>query len=578
MKKYQASLLILAVLTAGCASYPQSSTVASPPVEAPERVRNLLEEGEHLKAVSIMLNRSDEDFGDSFALALAGLEAEWDAAVQDGNWRRALAYWRSFQIIGEAAPAPQIPEQDIILIGVNDYLETGRPGAAAALLRSFLASRPNLQDSENWTPEKRQELAGLFEESGHRVTAALLRGEESPESPGLAPLVNGTVTIWVNRGIRLVGNVGIPDRGIGSGFFVGPDGYILTNYHVIESEVDPTYQGYSRLFIKIADASGERIPAKVVGWSKDFDLALLKTELAAPYVFNFSQDREPALGERISAIGSPGGLMRSLTSGTVSAADRPVLTMAGSLQIDVPINPGNSGGPLLNSRGEVVGVVFAGVAGYDGVNFAIPGRFAEQLLPQLYENGRVELPWLGASAWDRTGTMEITYVVPGSPAAEAGLRSGDILTAVDGRKFNTVRDIQEYWVGLSPATLVSLDWLRENREHTGTAVLGLRPESPLESALAKDAREHLLHPLFGFSVERISGSGIHQNYRVVSVLPGSIADDAGFTPGDTFSLRRWLHDEEYPAVAIQVVLKGRKAGFLESAVQIAAPLMVSTVF
>ncbi|MCK5736590.1 MAG: hypothetical protein KAH21_08935, partial [Spirochaetaceae bacterium] len=108
--------------------------------------------------------------------------------------------------------------------------------------------------------------------------------------------------------------------------------------------------------------------------------------------------------------------------------------------------------------------------------------------------------------------------------------------------------------------------------------LGVRPDIPLKSALTKDAREHLLTPLFGFSVERISGSGLNQNYRITSVLPGSIADESGFTPGDSFSLRKWIHDEEYDVVAIQLVLKGRKAGFLESAIQIASYLDINTVF
>jgi len=138
--------------------------------------------------------------------------------------------------------------------------------------------------------------------------------------------------------------------------------------------------------------------------------------------------------------------------------------------------------------------------------------------------------------------------------------------------------VQEYLISRSPATLTSLSWEREGEKFEGIAALGVRPDIPLKAALTRDAREHLLTPLFGFTVERISGSGLNQNYRITSVLPGSIADETGFTPGDSFSLRKWIHDEEYDVVAIQLVLKGRKAGFLESAVQIASYLDVNTVF
>jgi S1-C subfamily serine protease len=375
-----------------------------------------------------------------------------------------------------------------------------------------------------------------------------------------------------------VGNVGVPDRGIGSGFFIDPEGYLLTNYHVIESEVDPSYQGYSRLYIKLDDESGERIPAKVVGYDKNFDLALLKTEMDVPYVFSFSGSDAPELGSGIFAIGSPGGLTQTLTSGTVSAYARSVQPMAGSLQIDVPINPGNSGGPLLNEDGEVIGVVFAGVQDFEGVNFAIPGEYAKQLVPALYDGGKVEIPWLGVSAWDYGGKIQATYVVPGSPADDAGIVAGDVITEVDGRPFSSIKDLQEYLVTRLPATLTALAWERDGDRLDGLAALGIRPDVPLRTALTRDAREHLLTPLFGFTLERISGSGLNQKYRVASVLPGSVADETGFTPGDTFVLRKWIHDEEYDVVAIQIVLKGRKAGFLESAVQIASYLDVNTVF
>lgn len=537
------------------------------------RIDHLLETGDNLRAIPLITSRERDggSAGDRYERAVDGLSAEWSAARDDGDWRKSLVYLRSFRTLDLEYKTDGVSEEDLFLEGVNEYLDADLTGAAAALVQTELTA-------SDINPEITAGLIEKFEESGHLSVAAELSGNPPPDSPGMGPLVDGTVTVWVNRGIRLVGNVGVPDRGIGSGFFIDPEGYLLTNYHVIESEVDPSYQGYSRLYIKIDDESGERIPAKVIGWDRNLDLALLKTEMDVPHVFSFAMEDTPELGARVNAIGSPGGLTRTLTSGTVSAYARSIQPMAGSLQIDVPINPGNSGGPLLNVSGEVIGVIYAGVPNYEGINFAIPGPYVKRLTPYLYNGGQVELSWLGLTAWDSSGHIEVTYVVPGSPAADAGLQPGDLIQTIDDYRFPGIRSVQEYLISRAPATLTSVVWERDGVSIEGFAALGVRPDIPLKTALSRDARENLLTPLFGFILQRISGSGVNQSYRVVSVLPGSIADEAGFTPGDSFTLRKWIHDEEYDVVAIQLVLKGRKAGFLESAIQIASYLDVNTVF
>ena len=117
--------------------------------------------------------------------------------------------------------------------------------------------------------------------------------------------LKGTVTIWVNRGMRIEGGVGVPDGVIGSGFFIDKAGYLLTNYHVIESEVDPEFEGFSRLYIRLWDEPDKKIPAKVVGWDKAFDIALLKVELEPEVIFSFSEGKKYYPGTPIIAIGSP---------------------------------------------------------------------------------------------------------------------------------------------------------------------------------------------------------------------------------------------------------------------------------
>ena len=534
----------------------------------------LLAEENYLNAIPVILaaQREGDDIGDRYKQAIDGLKAKW-TQVRDGNdWQQSLILLRSLVILGETEIINGITETDFFIKGARHYIDSGLLGAAAALVQARI--KP-----EELPENVRNEFHNLFLDAGYSSLAATLNGQQTPEAPEIAPIIDGTVTVWVNKGFKLVGTVGVPDRSIGSAFFIDPQGYALTNYHVIQSEVDPGYKGYTRLFVKKDEKSGDRFPAKVVGWDENYDLALIKTEMGVPYVFNFAGLEIPKLGDRISAIGSPGGLAKTLTSGTVSAYARTIQPMSGSLQIDVPINPGNSGGPLLNSHGEVIGVVFAGVREFESINFAIPSNYALLLIPSLYDGGSVDLPWLGACGWDNFGEIYISYVTPQSPAYIAGLRKGDLLNKVDGKEFHTIRTVQEYLTTCFPSTLSTLEWKRDGTPMTGLASLGIRPEIPLKAAMSIDARENLLEPLFGFSVERISGWSFYQSYRITSVLQGSIADEGGFSAGDVFTLRRWTYiREDIDAVFIQLIIKGKKAGFLEAAIQIGAPLNVSTAF
>ena len=129
---------------------------------------------------------------------------------------------------------------------------------------------------------------------------------------------------------------------IGSGFFIDANGYLITNYHVIQSEVDPEYEGFSRVYIKRAENPTVRIPAKVVGWDATFDLALLKMEINPEVYFQLGSAEDLNIGSRIYAIGSPAGLEQTLTSGIVSAQNRRLLSLGSVLQIDAPVNHGSS--------------------------------------------------------------------------------------------------------------------------------------------------------------------------------------------------------------------------------------------
>jgi serine protease Do len=409
-----------------------------------------------------------------------------------------------------------------------------------------------------------------FEQQGIERTEE----EAGPEVqvPSVDRMVSGTVTIWVNRGIKIEGGMGYPDRVIGSGFFIDERGYLLTNYHVVASEVDPEYEGYSRLYIRLSDRVEDRIPAQVVGYDRIFDLALVKAEVEPQFTFSYGGSADLKVGGRIFAIGSPAGLENTVTSGIVSATGRRFLQMGDAIQVDVPINYGNSGGPLLDETGKLVGIVFAGIEQFEGVNFAIPFDWVEKMLPRLYAGEEAGHPWLGAAVQEVEGGLEIIYTVPESPADRAGLREGDIIESLNGVHYTEIGDIQSALLDMDYPVLVSLGWRREGELIEGAVSLAERPFSPIEESLAKDLRDNVLLPLFGMKVERTGRFLFRDKYSVRRVLPGSIADETGLSRDDPLSIQGWQVDRENRYALLRIYVKKRKAGFLESIIQLAAYL------
>lgn len=377
-------------------------------------------------------------------------------------------------------------------------------------------------------------------------------------------LIKGTVTIWVNRGMRIEKGMGLPDRVIGSGFFIDKEGYLLTNYHVIESEVDPEYEGYSRLYVKLSENTKEKIPAKVIGWDKIFDIALLKVSVKPETVFYFGKERKYDPGTPIIAIGSPGGLENTITSGIISAYGRKFLQLGTVLQVDVPINHGNSGGPLLDKDNELVGVVFAGIEQFEGINFAIPGYYVSELLPQLYSGGEVEHPFLGLSLYEKDDNIIITYVTPNGSSARAGIESGDLLVSVNGHNVKTIDEIQRILLLYEPGMLIKASWKHGDQIYEGLLNLSERPDLPVKDAYENDATESLFFPVFGMKVKTVSSNLFSKSFIITKILEGSIADDAGLSVNDPFTVQKIKEDTERNILHIEIRIKKRKSGFLES--------------
>jgi Do/DeqQ family serine protease len=272
-------------------------------------------------------------------------------------------------------------------------------------------------------------------------------------------------------------------RGMGSGFLFSPDGYILTNEHVIRGaeEITVTLTGF--------DAP---LPAKVIGSDYDLDLAVLKVD--APKKLSYlrlGDSDQVRVGEWVIAIGNPYGLDHTVTVGVVSAKGRPV-TIEGRyydnlLQTDASINPGNSGGPLLNLRGEVIAINTAVNAQAQGIGFAIPTSTVRPVLDELIKTGRISHAWLGVQlesvspelahylGLKNTAGAFVRVVVPNSPAAAAGLKPGDVILELDGVRVENpekvIRTIRTRKVGET----MEIKVYREGRTRDIQVKLGPKP-------------------------------------------------------------------------------------------------------
>lgn len=260
-------------------------------------------------------------------------------------------------------------------------------------------------------------------------------GPASPPAAGSIAAIASAVTPAVVN-IQAQGN---GEAGTGSGFVVTSDGYIVTNNHVIN--------GASTITVNLAD--GTSAAASLAGSDAGYDLAVLKVDRSNLPVVKLGSSSTVVVGDTAIAVGSPLGLAGTVTSGIVSALNRPVTaggqgdsSFINAIQTDAAINPGNSGGPLLNAAGEVIGVNSAiatlgtgvgGQSGSIGLGFAIPIDTARRIVDQIIETGSAQTPAIGVSVKNTDQGATVAQVTAGGPAAEAGLQEGDLITAVDGK-------------------------------------------------------------------------------------------------------------------------------------------------
>ena len=330
-----------------------------------------------------------------------------------------------------------------------------------------------------------------------------------------------------------------PDaRASGSGVIVDPNGYILTNNHVIENAAE--------IVVRLSDA--RKFTATLVGRDPKTDLAVLKVEAPLPLPAAELGDSESLrIGQWAIAIGNPFGLDRTVTVGIISATARTrvgVATYENFIQTDASINPGNSGGPLLNLDGRVIGVNTAIVATGQGIGFAIPINMAKDIMQQLIAGGRVVRGWLGVMIQDVTeelakgfGVAEregvlVGGVMPGGPADAAGIRIGDIIVDFDGMPIKETPDLQRRVAGIAPGRPTGLVVLREGQRVTLRVAIGEMPSDEPVAATAPDESWGLrIEPVSPEIAQRLP-SQASAGVAVVDVYSGSPAEAAGLRRGD----------------------------------------------
>ncbi|MBG0791794.1 MAG: trypsin-like peptidase domain-containing protein [Desulfovibrionaceae bacterium] len=317
-------------------------------------------------------------------------------------------------------------------------------------------------------------------------------------------------------------------QNLGSGVIIdGREALVLTNAHVVASN--------GAITVRLKD--GREFEAELVGSDADFDLAVLRLKNASdlPQV-SMGDSGDIAIGETAIAIGNPFGYSNTVTTGVVSALNRPMQTNAGSfgsfIQTDAAINPGNSGGPLLNIDGELIGINTAILARAEGIGFAIPINKARLVVDELLSSGHVSPIWLGVFGQDVDQAvaryfnlkdlhgMLVAEVHPDTPADRSGIRPGDIVVSMNGTPVNNKDEYLTRLFNVTKSESLTMTVLREGR----TVTHSLKPQ-----VLDKDRAMDLVRTRWGFDLaDRGQGSGA----EVTAITPGSAAAKLGLRPGD----------------------------------------------
>ncbi|MBI3456541.1 MAG: DegQ family serine endoprotease [Candidatus Rokubacteria bacterium] len=401
----------------------------------------------------------------------------------------------------------------------------------AALWTEQTTARPVAGQAPDWVQLAKALKPAVVNISAKRVQEAT---PPMPSVPGNPPLDEFFKQFFGRMPRHTV-------RSLGSGFIISPDGHIVTNNHVVDEATE--------IMVKLGD--GREFPAKVVGRDPKTDIALLKIDATGLPVIPLGDSAQLQVGEPVMAIGNPFGLEQTVTTGIVSATGRVIGEgpYDDFIQTDASINPGNSGGPLISAQGQAIGINAAIVSqsgGSIGIGFAIPINVAKWVVPQLAETGHVVRGWLGVTIQPLTAALAKSFNLPnthgalvasvldGSPASQAGLKAGDVITEYDGREVARTEELPRAVAQTPVGREVPLTVVRDGKTVTLTAKIVQLPESE-----ARPAGESSGSPTLGLAVQSVTpevakefGLSDRRGVLVRGVRDDSPAASAGLRPGD----------------------------------------------
>jgi len=336
----------------------------------------------------------------------------------------------------------------------------------------------------------------------------------------------------------------IPQKGTGSGFIISQEGYILTNEHVIHKAEK----------IKVTLSDGRKFTGKLIGSDLDSDIAIVKIDSDDLPIVTLGDSDKLRVGEIVVAIGNPYGLQQTVTMGVVSAEGRSIPveehTYRNFIQTDAAINPGNSGGPLLNTKGEVVGINTAIIAYAQGIGFAIPINIPKKNIDELIKLGKVRRSWLGVYIQEVTPEIAEQFglsedakgvlvgdVVNNSPAEKSGIKRGDIITKVNDEEVDFPGELQDKIRSIEIGKKANIEVVRDGKEISFVVILDEMPTVDEEGS--ELSKEKVFSVQTGLKVQTVTAEiakelGLPQvkGLVITEVIPGSSADDMGLQTGD----------------------------------------------
>jgi 2-alkenal reductase len=360
------------------------------------------------------------------------------------------------------SPRSKLPVITLVVAVITLLTGIAFGGVAGYVVGNEIAlrSQPEAQPLSNTLPFDMEQVAAVTPPSEGPLRQRHIMREGYSTVEAVNMVLPAIVTV-INQGDE--------DTGSGSGFFVSPEGYLVTNNHVIENAAELT----------VIYAEGGTAPATLVGTAPQFDLAVLKVDGPVPAVAPWGKSADIPLGTTVMAIGSAlGRYQNSVTAGVLSGFNRELGGLHGLLQTDAAINQGNSGGPLINLGGEVIGIntlVFrGGFLQTEGLGFAIPSNLARSVVQQLIETGDVAPPFLGVRYRALTQGVLLQDILLDTPASQAGLKAGDILLSVNGQPVDDRRLLMSQLLEYAIGDTVTLELMRGDETVETVLTLGAR--------------------------------------------------------------------------------------------------------